>query len=66
MPVTDINGENIVTVKELITLLKKEDPNAEVFKSIWINGTGENETGYEDESSIYDVSSYNKGKVVIK
>jgi len=59
-------GENFMTVKELITLLEKEDPKAEVFKSFWIDGSSENETGYEDEFAVYKVSSYNKSKVVIK
>lgn len=54
-----------MTVKELIELLQKEDPNAEVSKTYWENGSGENETDWEVDSPIYDVKYAGKGKVFI-
>jgi len=45
-------------VKELIELLLKEDPEAEVKKACWVEGVVEYDSGYEDEVDIHYVRDY--------
>lgn len=45
-------------VKELIELLSKEDPEAEVKKACWVPGVVEYDPGYEEENEVWHVRSY--------